>query len=410
MNDACVLYSRLRSSLSYNNSKVVCLGNPAGDLLWISGRLEGECSGTPVISNDGKLVFLTHNSNKGTYGHFSILSVQQKGAALFSRANTVAPYAPPGYVWNPTQGNFEDNQNNKRDVIVWSYMPTPDADGVGPGRTFAFQLSRDFNNRTSDFEVDVLLPEVDWQTTTAPLIVSKGLRMYWSVSRSKLRAWVRLTNSTGDDGKFDQSRTGEFDCDRGDPSWLAPYNTPQVDDEENPKVLCVAGADPDFYCLNADTLAQEWKETTDSLIKTEARFSTKGDRVYFIEEDGVIHSFNARGGRTKHWEQGVGNKVVSNFDLSTDGGFLYCGDETGRVSAYQLSSSTLPPVTPVTREPSAAPSMSPPSAPTAPTASRAPNAPPTNRPTQEVTSGASSSMVVVSVLGVACLVASVLLF
>ena len=359
---------------NYVYSKVVALGNPAGDLLWISDRLEGECAGTPVISSDGMLVFLTHNSNRGTYGHFSIVSVQGKGRALFSRANTVAPYSPPGYIWNPTQGNFEDAQDNNRDVIIWSYAPTPDATEVGPGRTFAFQLSRDFNNNTADFDVNVLLPEVDWQSTTAPLIAANGLRLYWSVSRSKLRAWIRSTNSTatnstastnstGDDGKFDQSRTGDFDFDRGDPSFLAGFTTPQVDDLENPTILCIAGASADFYCLNADTLAEEWTASTASLIKTEARFSTKGDRVYFIIEDGVIFSYNAKGPATRNWEEDVGNKVVSNFDLSSDGGFLYCGDETGRVSAYQLSSSTLPPVTPVTREPSAAPSMSSPSSP-----------------------------------------------
>jgi len=390
------------------------------------------------MSEDGKLIFLTHNSNRLTYGHFSILSVDEKGSALFSRSNTVAPYSPPGIFWNPTQGNFDGGQNNQRDVVIWSYMPTPTADGVGPGRTFSFQLSTDFNNNTNDFEVNVLAPEVDWQTTTPPLIASKGLSLYWSVSRSKLRAWTpasnstnstsstNSTNSTSDDGKFDQSRTGEYDFDRGDPSWLAPFTTPQVDDEENPRVVCMAGADPDFYCLNAQTLAEEWKETTTSLIKTDARFSTKGDRVYFIEEDGVIYSFNAQGGRTKQWEQGVDNKVLSNFDLSSDGGFLYCGDETGQVSAYQLSTSTLPPVTPMTRAPTAAPSVAPPSSPSSPSSqsstssqsspslptassSRAPNSSPTNRPIIEPTSG-SSGVIVASMLAVAGLVATVLLF
>lgn len=364
---------------------MVALGNPAGDLLWISSRLEGACSGTPVLSNDGKLVYLTHNSQRKTVGHFSILA-GANGQVLFSRQNTVAPYAPPGYVWNPTEGNFDDNTSNKRDVVIWSYMPTPNADGVGPGRTFAFQLNRDFNNNTADFGVDVLLAEVDWQSTTAPLIANKGLSMYWSVSRSKLRGWVRSSNSTGDDGKFDTSRTGEFDFDRGEPSWLAGFSTPQVDDPDDPKILCTAGASADFYCLNARTFAEEWKETTDSLIYAEARFSTKGDRVYFVEEDGTIQSFNAAGGRTKHWEESVSNKVLANFDLSNDGGMMYVGDESGRVSAYQLSSTTPPPVTPATREPSAAPSMAPPSA---PTATRSPNAPPTARPTPQPTSGSA---------------------
>lgn len=388
-------------------SKVVKLGSPAGDLLWISGRLEGKCSGTPVISNDGKLIFLTHNSNRGRNGHFSILD-GAKGRPLFSRQNTVAPYAPPGYVWNPTQGNFEDNQNNKRDVIIWSYMPVPDADEVGPGRTFAFQLKSDFNNNTGDFEVDVLGPEVDWQSTTAPLITAKGLSMYWSVSRSKLRAWVRSANATGDDGKFDQSRTADYDFPRGDPAWLAGFSTPQVDNDETPKILCVGGADPDFACLNANTLAEEWTIGTDSLIKAEARFSTKGDRVYFIEEDGTIQSYNSAAPITKHWEQQVSNNVVSNFDLSTDGGVLYYGDVAGKVGAYQLSSTTPPPVTPATREPSAAPSNAPPSSPSAPTASRQPSSP-TPRPTSTTSGGGvTAGTAVTVVLGVASLAAAVL--
>ena len=249
--------------------------------------------------------------------------------------------------------------------------------------------------------------------------------MYWAVSRSKLRAWVQLTNSTNttnitnttnttnttSDGTFDSSRSGDADFDRGDPSWLAPFNTPVADNEDDPKLICLAGAAPDFYCLDAMTIAEKWKTTTGTLIKTGARFSTNGDRVYFIEEDGTIHSFNTDDG-SSNWEQQVSNNVISNFDLSSDGGVLHCGDETGTVEAWQLSSSTPPPVTPATREPSAAPSMSPPSTPTAPTASRAPdsfpNPSPTNRPTFGLTSGASS-MVVVSVLGVASILASLLL-
>lgn len=291
-------------------------------------------------------------------------------------------------------------------------MPTPDATTVGPGSTFFFQLTSDYSDgsSTADFSMRVLSPEVSWQSTTAPLIVAQGLSMYWSVSRSELRAWVSTsnanatgTNATGADGSFDRDRTDAAIFERGNPSFLAPFVKPIVDDSTLPKVLCVGSASEEFYCLHADNLTTVWSETTNSLIKTEARFSTNGDRVYFIEEDGILHSFNTTSG-DKFYEEATDNPVISNFDLSIDGAFLYYGDETGSVVALQLAESTLPPVMPATREPSSPPSIS--------TPTLAPGSPtrfPTNSQLPTLSSGASQ-MTVISMACVTSLAAFALLF
>lgn len=292
-------------------------------------------------------------------------------------------------------------------------MPTPDATTVGPGRTFYFQLTDDYSEGSSiaDFAVRVLSSEVTWQSTTAPLIVARGLSMYWSVSRSELRAWVRKsnanatdTNSTGANGSFDRNRTHAAIFERGDPSFLAPFVKPIVDDSTLPKALCVGSASEEFYCLHADNLTTIWSESTNSLIKTEARFSTNGDRVYFIEEDGILHAFNTTSG-DKFYEEETDNPVISNFDLSIDGAFLYYGDETGSVVALQLAESTLPPVMPATRAPSLAPANFMPIV--APVAGTPSYFPPT---TQLPTTSGAPQMSVISMVGVISLAAFALLF
>jgi outer membrane protein assembly factor BamB len=122
--------------------------------------------------------------------------------------------------------------------------------------------------------------------------------MYWSVSRSQLRAWIHTPNATnGTDGSFDQERTHSVEFGRGNSSsFLAPFVKPIVDDVSTPQVLCVGAANEEFFCLHANNLTTIWSESTESLIMTEARFSTNGDRVYFIEENGVLHAFNTTDG------------------------------------------------------------------------------------------------------------------
>jgi outer membrane protein assembly factor BamB len=323
----------------------------------------------------------------------------------------VAPYAPPGIAISPVRGSFEGGDENKRDVIIWSYMPTPNATAVGPGRTFAFQLTSDYSDggSTADFNVKVLSPNSTWQSTTAPLIVAKGLSMYWSVSRSQLRAWIPTPNATNGtaDGSFDQDRTHSVEFDRGNPSFLAPFVKPIVDDASTPKVLCVGAASEEFVCLHADNLTTIWSETTNSLIKTEARFSTNGDRVYFIEEDGILHAINTTSGK-EIFNDSLEDPVSSNFDLSIDGAFLYYGDETGNVFALQLADSTLPPVMPATRAPTEAPTRAPAEAP-----ARAPSSPtqfPVSLPptTTVTTTSDALQMVVISMIAATSGVAFVL--
>ena len=116
-----------------------------GQELWISSPLEG-VSSTPVASEDGNFVFLTHNSDFESVGHFTILDSRNNGTVLFSQTNGTNPFAPLGIYHNPQpEGNFDGGEKNKNDLIVWSVKPKFDDATVGKGATFAFQFPIDYD-------------------------------------------------------------------------------------------------------------------------------------------------------------------------------------------------------------------------------------------------------------------------
>jgi hypothetical protein len=367
------------------NSKVVAL-SPSGDLLWTSPALAGACQGTPYVSSDGDYIFVTHNSDFSSVGHFSVLMNDNDGAVLFDTTDPVGPFSRPAFYRTPIEGNYSAGKGNNQDILVWSYAPTPDATTGQTGSTFAFQLPF---NYVADLGPDLLtvttlLATVGWRSTHPPLIAAGGFQMFWPVSRGQFRSWVNT--------RFNALSTGTVAFDRGNPSFLAPPSTPAVDNEMAPTILCAGGADSQFVCMDpADiSLGAIWSVSVAGLILSDPIFSTQGDRVYFAQDRGVITAANPQTGDI-FYEMSTGVPLASNFALSEDGSVLYYGDQIGSVVAWKVAEPAVSPTEAPASEPTVAPVVAGSEMPTvtgetaAPTVTAGPTVGPTTSPRVEPT-------------------------
>lgn len=365
----------------YSNSLVVALSPSTGAPLWVSAPLDGACQGTPHISSNGKYVFVTHNSGGSTVGHFTVLAHGPDAATvLYETTDTKGPFSPPGIFYNPIEGNFATGRGNNQDVLIWSHSPSPDATNGEGGSMLAFQLPRNYvpNLSTDILDVTIVNPAVTWRSTSPPLLTAGGLQLFWPVSRGQFRSWINT--------RFSASSSGNIGFDRGVPSWLAPQNTPAVDNDVTPTILCAGGAALEFACMNAAdiTAGAIWSVDLSGIVLSNPLFSTEGDRVYFAEDRGVVFSVNPQNG-DKYFEKSTGAPLFSNFCLSGDGAFLYYGDQIGNVVAWKVGEeSTSPTLAP---EPTLVPmpTVSPPEEQSmAPTGEMiAPISSPTSSPTTE---------------------------
>lgn len=107
--------------------KVIAL-SMAGDPLWISEPLDGAAKGSPVISDDGNFIFLTHNAELNTVGYFSSLWAPGDGAVYYSQKNDTTPFAPLGIFHSPIEGNYDSDEGrgNTNDMIMWAQSPHPE--------------------------------------------------------------------------------------------------------------------------------------------------------------------------------------------------------------------------------------------------------------------------------------------
>lgn len=390
----------------FNHSKIVALSHPSGDVKWISPALTGACQGTPYISTSGEYVFVTHNSAFSTVGHFSVLRDDQDGAVLYETTDANGPFSPPGFYRMPIEGNYGAGRGNNQDILIWGFAPSPDATTGEQGSVFVFQLPFNYigDLDVRPLEVTTLVATTGWRSTAPPLLTAGGQQLFWSVSRSQFRSWVNT--------RFSATSSGSASFDRGVPSFLAPQNTPAVDNDTTPTIMCSGTAGPEFICMNAADInaGATWSMDLAGLIVSNPLFSTEGDRVFFAEDRGVIFSVDPQTG-DKYFEKSTGAPLLSNFALSDDGAFLYYGDQIGSVVAWKVAEEALPPTAvPVpTMAPTVDESMAPSavdqdtSVPTIPSPTPAPTVPraeptaspptpatPTNGPPAPATSGVTS--------------------
>ena len=93
-----------------------------GNELWVSLPMEGIPSGTPVISDDGDYVFMTHNANFNSIGYFSALWAAEAGTLFYSMSNETSAFGPLGIYHSPAEGYYdgENGVDNTNDMIMWS--------------------------------------------------------------------------------------------------------------------------------------------------------------------------------------------------------------------------------------------------------------------------------------------------
>mmetsp|Transcript_12023 Transcript_12023/g.18960 ORF Transcript_12023/g.18960 Transcript_12023/m.18960 type:complete len:558 (+) Transcript_12023:90-1763(+) len=366
-------------------TRVIAL-DMAGNELWISSDLEGTAAGSPVVSNDGHYVFLTHNAVSKSIGYFTALWAASNGTTFYSASDEDAPFAPPGIFHNPAEG-FYDGSNgvgNRNDVIMWANAVKPDATEIGTGSTFVFQFPVGFAD-TSDGVGFLVLGDVerDFLGETAPVITNEGRSAYYAVSRSGFVCWIgeqglpREYFSRGPAATLGFTRNSGF---RGQPVFASPALS---SDTAQPAVFG-GTASTEFIRMDHD-FSNPQTITTSSHIMAEAKVDPGDRTVYFVELTGMLHSVDFNNLQNR-WSFDLGFSVEGDMAMSADGSVLYIGDTRGMITAVKVAE--IAPTPEPTTSPTSVASESPSSAPIVPTLP--PSAVPTGLPSSTPTKAPST--------------------
>ncbi len=378
--------SSLPSLSSQFISRVIALGMD-GTELWISDPLEGIAQGDPQISSDGGYVFLTHNEfdASNSTGHFTILEanvgeVFYTGATADNRA-----FGPPGIYHMPIEGNYDplvsgapvsEGENNRNDFLMWSQTPNPSDVTIANGYLYGFQFPRDFTGNTSGvafFELGT--EEVDFQSTTPPVITDEGLSAYWGVSRSSFRGWT--------DKRFSRARSVAVGFERNiDFAGEAVFAPPALSNNGSDPIIFGGSASTQFIRMTAD-FATTVVVTTESYVYSKAHVDGQERAVYYVESNGNLHQADFVS-LTDIWNYTVNFAVEGEMALTPNNDLLIIADKRGVITALEVAEilATEPPSAFPSDMPSMAPSgVGEPAAPVgSPVASGAPVAGSTSSP------------------------------
>jgi hypothetical protein len=271
-------------------------------------------------------------------GHFTVLD--NTGADIYTFDDEIGPFSPMGVYAEPSPGgNFLEGAGNTNTLAIWGYAPSPGATTAEDGGTFAFQMP--VATVVSGPNVTVLLAytATTWRSTAPPLLTMMGQQMFWSVSRSQLRSWTAVSFKLGADGGVDFGR--------GNPLYLSAPYTPAVNDNDEPTIVCGGAANSSFSCMEPTGDPYELSfvnDITPGIIYANPFFSTGADRVYYVDNQGIFYSVDPTTGE-EFLRAPTGVTILANVGMTSDGAYIFFGDTSGNIIAWQIADSTLGEVT-----------------------------------------------------------------
>ena len=314
-----------------------------GTELWISSGIDGECAGTPKISNDENFIFLNVNQ-EDIFGHFTILT--KDGDSFFNRLLTRCPFAPLGIYHNPYEGYFDGGAGNTNDLIMWSCDATIQ-DSYDFGGIYAFQFPVGFTGESAA-GLDIQSFGQDFWGRTAPVVTNRGLSVYWTSSMSRYFAWVGKVDTT--ENQFDKDPTGFVKLGTAESfEQQPPYASPALSSDPFAPMIFGGTAATQFVKLKYDFTESTIINTT-GVVRARAIVSPNDDFVYYVESQGTIHQAFVSD-LSDNWVTSLEAETVSEIALDSSGAFLFVGDKSGRIRSFYLP--------PGTQEPTAAPADQP---------------------------------------------------
>lgn len=320
-----------------------------GEELWVSTPLNGVNSGSPVVSLDGKFVFLTHNNASQSIGHFTILD-GSTGAKYHSESNLLSPFAPIGIHHAPAEGYYDGGQDNRNDILVWSARPMPNETSVSPGAMFGFQFPIGFSGQEDVGAFRLGEGDRDFRAIARPVFGNDGRSLYVGTTRSMYRCWVGEVGANRH--RFSRAKTASIGFSRGNPASQAVWAPLALFQEKEELYLFGGTAANEFIRLNSN-FSNDLMISTTSLVKTEARISPDNMYTYYVELEGQLHQAST-GDLADSWIYRFRESVEGEFSLTKDGTVVYIGDVTGLVHALRVADqiSESPPLIEPTYQPS----------------------------------------------------------
>ena len=303
--------------------------------MWTSDPLMGVAAGSPVISDDGRYVFLTHNAASKTMGHFTVLWAEQNGATFYSMGNGTHPFSEPGIYHNPIEGYYDglNGVGNTNDVILFGNAVPTGEQIIGVGSTFVFQFPVGFADATDGVGYIVLGERPrDFLVEAAPVITNFGRSAYWSVSRSVFTSWVG-NGSLRDN--FSREPKGMQGGKRNDYFPGTPvFASLALSSSPSEPVLFGGGASTEFARMNFD-MSEYFSVATEAYIVAEAKVDPEDKVVYYVEASGLLHQadFDTL---EDNWTYDLGFAVEGELALSQNGMVLYVTDSRGVITALRV--------------------------------------------------------------------------
>ena len=317
----------------------------SNNVLMTSVEMSGKVAGTPVVSSNGKHIYVTHNT-QAAGGQFSILD-SDTAKVLFTEVSTLENdrkvfYGPIGMVDSPAEGFYNGGEGNTNNMLVWGPLPPDDRSYLLDGSMRGFQLPTNFRyGNTNELKrlKTIRLATVYLTTTTAPTLSKTGREMFLSASMGSIVAW---TNGQELDDSKEWSRD---DLERDITIRERPiYSSPTLlTSYRGDKIVLSSSLSSTYYTFDVNTGDTKWKLSgLSSIVTSKAIVSSDGYRAFLIEGTQfvrMIDPFINNVNQMTKWRFNAGNsQFLANGAIDQKDEVIYFGDTSGRITALRVAS------------------------------------------------------------------------